>query len=419
MTEAWIMNMTQDKYNVITLLLALSLLASIASCGGDSKGKGGTQLNDIEKAAASADAAKGAIELSTAVGQAASLAEGAVPPEVFAAPGKTVSGPKTSNIGNIDPRMQSAVEQMLGMLQRPAVQGALAKAKTVPAVRSAVSATGNVTVSCDSGSYEVNASLVTGATTTTFSFTVNYANCMHLTRHETINGSLSGTFTTDSADHSRNSEILADHLSLTSYANDNMTVMSVFELNGAFIAENVNNAHGRNSARGTFTCTIPSAQGDMVTTLTLGSGQSGVTDDWTVLPAANGTAVTHTGNGAHGFSLSSPGGFLSLTITLADMTSTVFTDLEGNEDLAINGSITIAWVPDLSQWGCLNGTYTFTTIDDIHTPRFYHCPTSGTLQVNNATIEFGKPSGTQVTVTLNGISKVYANCDALGGGLCR
>lgn len=77
----------------------------------------------------------------------------------------------------------------------------------------------------------------------------------------------------------------------------------------------------------------------------------------------------------------------------------------------------------MSQYGCLNRTYVFTTAagTPLHWgPADYYCPSSGIIQVNNATIAYGTPSGNNVTVTLlpSGPSEVFSDCMSMGGGMC-
>ena len=123
-----------------------------------------------------------------------------------------------------------------------------------------------------------------------------------------------------------------------------------------------------------------------------------------------------------GLNVNAPGQSITLSITLTDLEDKYHTNSITGDDEWINGSITIGWWPDMSQWGCLNGIYTFTTtaLNPIHWAPYDYCPSSGVVQVNNAKIEFGMPSGYYVTVTLqpSGPSEVFADCYSMGGGMC-
>lgn len=74
--------------NVLIIMVLLSLVVwSIASCGGGGGGGGGTQVTATKQAAASSSAAMGSVQLSATIGQASSMASGAIPAGY--APGKT------------------------------------------------------------------------------------------------------------------------------------------------------------------------------------------------------------------------------------------------------------------------------------------------------------------------------------------
>lgn len=85
----------------------------------------------------------------------------------------------------------------------------------------------------------------------------------------------------------------------------------------------------------------------------------------------------------------------------------------------MNGSIIISWTPDLSLYGCIGGKINFATPDDL--PLHFdavlsNCPSSGTLQVNNATIVYG----TSITVTVGKDVKTFTACTDMGnGGMCQ
>ena len=106
----------------------------------------------------------------------------------------------------------------------------------------------------------------------------------------------------------------------------------------------------------------------------------------------------------------------SLAITPRNMQIKVRTNANFTIDEWLNGSIVVVF----TGVSCASGTTTFTTAEatPLHfTDEYDECPNSGTIQVNNATIMFGNP----IEVTVNGVTKQYADCwamDAAGNGMC-
>jgi hypothetical protein len=271
-----------------------------------------------------------------------------------------------------------------------------------------------------SGTYDITYTLDTTGTATTWNLNVAFHSCKE-SDGSVLAGSLAAVHTQDTASSYDRAAVTAD-LSVTAYSGATSTVVTgIAALSGTF--ESIDSSStGTNSAKGSFTWTIPGTGGNSVYAFTFGSGSTPVTDVWSRSTGTSGSTETHTGNGAYTLSLSTPSQSLGLTVALANLQDKVFTaSADSSTDEWINGAVTLTWTPDLSQWGCLAGTYTFSTATGtpVHTPHLYSCPTSGTVQVNNATIEFGKPSGTQVTVTVGTLSETFSDCNSLGGGLCN
>jgi hypothetical protein len=393
----------------------------VASCGGGGGGNGGggTTLTATQQAAASSSAAQGAVSLSSNVAGAADLAKGFIPAGY--APGKSSPGADTAAIANIDPRLKDMVDKMLVQMKRPAIKTVLSKAGTFSKTLSAV--TSNTTVSCNSGNYVVQDSMTSSGTSTTHTLTVTYNSCKDNALYDIISGSISATHTADTVAKSESATVTITNLTDTLYTTGSFTQISeIYALNGTFTSSSNNNsASGTSTALGTFMVTMVDVSGNVDMTFTFGNSGTPISDAWTMSSSGGNTTDIHTANGSYGLTISAGGQSIGLGITLAALQDKLFTNTNLDTDEWINGSITIGWTPDLSQYGCLNGTYSFTmsALTPIHTPFGSACPTSGTVRVNNAVVQLGVPAGYNVTVTLDsGPSQVFTDCMSLGGGMC-
>ena len=411
-------------YRNIAIVLSLTALTAVVvvSCGGGNGG-GGTTLTATQQAAASASAAQGAIAMSSSVAGAADMASGYIPPSY--APGKRDPKTGTAAIANIDPRLKDVVDKMLMQMQRPAIKTALSKAGTFSKALSAPTITSSATVSCYTGNYVVQDAMDSSGTSTTHTLTVTYNACKDNSSRNIINGSISATHTKDTVATSESATVTITNLTDTTYTDSTYTQASeIFALSGTFTNASTGNpsAAGTATARGTFSWTlVDPVNGNMVMAFNFGTGSTPITDTWTNAVSGPDTTEIHTANGNYGLTVSAAGQSITLSITLANLEDKYRTNLTNGDDEWINGSVTISWSPDLSQWGCLNGTYVFTTaaLTPMHWAPADYCPSSGTVQVNNAVIEFGKPSGTMVTVSLiGGPSEVFSDCEAMGGDMC-
>jgi hypothetical protein len=408
---------------LLSLLAAMILLVgTIVSCGSKNNNSGSTTAT---QAAASSSAAKGAASLSDAVGQSADIASGVIPAQY--APGMgSGSAANTDDIANVDPRLKNVVDKMVGVLQKTGTKSAKSQAASFrssafKSISSAPSGSATFTaVPCDvSGTYDVAVNLSTSGTSTTWNLDMTFHDCKDITGYDIVNGHLYAAHTKDSGSNYEHAQVTANLIDTDYDVSSNIT--GTFALNGTF--ESIKSGSvGTNSALGSFTWTDPGTNGNTVYAFSFGAGGNAITDIWSKTTGATGATTTRTGNGTYSLSITAPNGSVTLAVTLTGLEHKVLQYTVGlHTDEWLNGAVNLAWTPDLSQWGCLAGTYTFTTAANtpIHTPFGIGCPTSGTLQVNNATIEYGKPSGTQVTVTIGTLSETFANCSALGNGLCK
>ena len=403
---------------VSMLSLAVFLAATLISCSGSN---GGTSISSTSQAASSSSAAMGAIALSDTVGTAAGLADGAIPAGY--APGKR-KAVNTADIAKLDPRLKDVVDKMVAQLRKPVITDAVSKSQSLKTMNSApLSAPAPTTSPCSAGgSYTVTDSAVVSGVTTTHDLSVSFSYCRDSLDFSELNGSITATHVLDTLNNSETSNV---HANLTNIAYTDGTFTNLdgtFVLNGDFNSTNNNNASGTNFANGSFSATSPPSGTNMTAVFSF----TNVHDVWTKslgMPSSGDRTEQHTFNGSYGLSITNNATTeqIAFTVTLANLEYKDIVSLNGNEDEWLNGSVTISWSPDMSQWGCLNGTYSFTTAAGTPVQTLFPntCPSSGTVQVNNATIEYGKPSGTQVTITVNGFSEIFADCDSLGGGMCR
>lgn len=274
------------------------------------------------------------------------------------------------------------------------------------------------------GSYTISDTVST-VSGTTHVLSVSFTNCRDssvngsIVTYYDLAGSLTGTYQINN-DNSRSAVLNVD-LTTVEYSDLFTTSTGTLVLNGDFSSSSDSaGTSGTNTADGSFSVTSAPANGN----LTLAFTFTNVNDAWTKAynaPEAGDITEEHTGSGAYLLSITNNATLeqITLTVTLADLTAKkavngLFTDEW------VNGRIDIQWSDNVSAW-CVSGTYDFTT--EAATPvRTFHgsiCPASGKVQINNATIEYGKPFFPLVTFTINGISHVFANCTALGGGACR
>lgn len=400
------------------LVLSVFVFGNAVSCGGGGGGTA-TPVASSSQASSSASAAQGAVALTAAVGDAAGIAEGAVPPEGSSAPGKTGTGPSTDDIAKIDPRLQDVVDKMVGQLRKPAVQRTVAKAGGSSKLMAA-----GAPPCALGGSYTISDTVTTG-TGTTHVLTVSFTNCRDSAINDSVvtyydlAGSLTGTYQLNN-DSSR-AAALSVNLTTVEFSDALFTTSTgTLVLDGDFTsAVNGTGTNGTNTANGSFTVITGPANGNATLAFTF----TNVNDVWTRAlntPGTGDVTEQHSGNGQYLLSITNNATLeqITLTVTLTDLVHKL--TVNGSfADEWVNGRIGIQWSENLASW-CVSGNYDFITEDSTPVRTFHGspCPASGKVQINNATIEYGKPFFPLVTFTINGISQVFANCHALGGGSC-
>ncbi len=407
---------------VVSLLFLIAFfIGTVISCSGGGGG-GGTTISATSQAAASSSGAMGAVKLSSTVGASAEMASGSIPAEY--APGK-MKVLDTSDIAKLDPRLKTVVDKMMSQLQKPIVTNTMSKTRASKTSSAPLSAATTTSGGCLlGGSYTITVDSITSLETTTNTLDITFTNCKDYdsatATHSNLYGSLTGThaFNVSTGYGSAN---LGVNLTDTSYPTESYTAGSetnVYAMNGVFNSVDNNGASGTNSALGSFSWTLKDpVNGDTVMSFSFGSGAAPVTDVWTSsTDISNNKTDINTGNGAYTLGIAGPNGSLTYSVTLSGLEYKLLTYAGGGSDEWINGSVSIAWTPDLSQWGCLNGTYAFTTAvgTPVHTPLLSNCPTSGTVQVNNATIQYNTDQ--TVTVSVGTLTETFSDCDSLGGG---
>jgi hypothetical protein len=175
---------------------------------------------------------------------------------------------------------------------------------------------------------------------------------------------------------------------------------------------------GRNSASGSF------SEKDWAKNETGTFYFTNLVGDWTWEDASGVKTTANTANGNFGLLfVPDSGQSLKLNIGLTNLINKVQKNLDTSWDQWVNGSVTISWTPDLSAFGCKSGRVTFTTADA--TPLHFAapdstCPSSGTLQINNATIVYyGAEDPGNILITVGTGTASVPDCTWLQGGICN
>lgn len=412
------------RYGVIALtaVLVLGLAVYFAACSGGGGGDSGqphVNFSTASQAAAGAASVSGAMSLTSVIGEVANIAGGAVPPPGSYAPSLRAKTADTSAIANIDPRLKDAVDKMVAALKSPTIQKTIAKASSFKATSSLASAPSiSAYVGCGGGGYFT----VVGSDTSSpgvydqFAIDVVYSDCIESTGTGTDYQITSGSI---HADHYKmldntasNDNLAANALTVKSYVTGTLTETDA--INGAFtsvysLGTNSVETHS-DSVNASFSVTFPN---NTMFSLSMNNlsrvevdtpGTSYNTEDDTT----NGSIVFDIGN--------STGSIFAVTLAFTRLNDKYQYNLDGSTDEWINGTISFTWTPSRGD-NCMPGAITLATIAPIHFV-VGACPTSGTITANNATIEFGNPSGYQVTVTAGGDSRVFPSCNFEGADTC-
>jgi len=391
------------------IFIALSLALVFAACGGGGD-SGPTNFSNADQASAASTSVEGARALTDMMGQVSSIAMQNVPAGYAPQRQRELT---TDKIANIDPRLKDMVDKMIAHVQLPTIQSSISQANSL-----AVSRATTVTVVSDcpgGGTYSI-AGLDSSVVNSFNEFTIDitYTACKDRTgtTYNEISGSMHLYHKVMLDLSSEIADVTLDKLAIAGYENGQEMNRAV--LDGVFNNTD-NGSNGSSSASGYFE--LISNQQDMKGKYTF----SNVANSWSVLTDATGTTEEASTGGTMSLSLAqiSTSNSQALTISVNNLTEKEFTSITGDKDEWINGTISVDFSPNVS--GCFEGRFVIATAetDPVHTPYGSYCPTAGTVSINNATIEFGKPSGIMVTVTVNDVTTELNSCDQLGsGGMC-
>ena len=416
-------------YLVLTTVVFLAV-SLVVSCGSKNDKNGSTTVTytSSEQAAKSTSSANAAVDLSQSMNSAAADLTSSSPDNTYKTPGIN-SSTDTSSLSAIDPQLQVFADGMLGQMKSAAVTNTISKARAMRSagLASAPSPTHvTITGTCSGGTGTFTITGTDTSTVTYKEYTIDIVleTCSDSTNtvHSVSNGSIH-VYDKEMLDNSSSNRVANIHLTALDY--DGATLKKTKIANGDFTANESGTStsrSGSNSANGSYSEIVPgSGGGNQVGTFYF----TNLGDQWTWDIVSNVKTVTNTMNGSFGYSIVSPTGSLKLDIALTNLQDKVrynnyLDPLFGSRDRWINGSITITWSPDLSLYGCIGGTITYTTA--VATPLHYvtslaadKCPASGTLVINNATIVYGNP----IVVTVGNDQKTFATCSQMdNNGLC-
>jgi hypothetical protein len=424
--------MYMAKRRGILLLMSLSAIAVIivslvAACGSKSD-KSNTNASvsytSTDQAAKSSSSANAAVDLSQSMNDAAAGLGANSNPTPYNAPGIN-SNADTSSLSAIDPQLKSLADGMIGQMKSTVVVDTVARARAMRSAHlaSAPSAT-SLTISgyCVDG---VGTFKITGSDSSTVTYkeyTVDIVLNACPDSTTSIHSVSTGTIHVYEKELNDNSSVNRHAtIDLTALDYNSAVLTKTKKAKGDFNADesgSLTSRTGTNSANGSYSETVPVSGGEQVGTFYFTS----LSGAWTWDLASNVKTVSNTLNGSFGYSIVSPTGSLKLDIALANLQDKVrhndIGSLLGSRDRWINGSITITWTPDLSVYGCIGGTITFTTAQA--TPLHYsipasNCPASGTLVINNATIIYGNP----IVIKVGNDQKTFNSCAEMDhDGLC-
>jgi hypothetical protein len=408
---------------VSLLSLILFMVTTVVSCGGGSSsspvstgGVATVTYTNADQAASGGASAKASVDLSNSMSTAAAGLTSSSNPSGYA-PGKGPAPVDTTSIASLDPRLKSLVDGMLSRMQSAAVKSAVANANQKAGMAPGTPGTVTISGTCSGGTGTYS---VTGNDTSTVDYK-EYTVDISLTSCQDVAGTdysqLTGTIhvydkeMTDLSSIVRNASV---NLTAKKYVANALSKTDV--LNGTFDKNDsaiLSGRSGMDIANGSFSETDASS-GDVGTFYF-----TNLTNNWSWVSASGVTTRVDTVNGSFGFNATSPGGSITLNIALSNLQNKMRLNLNGSRDQWVNGSIIITWTPDLSLYGCIGGKINFTTPDaaPLHFDTVLStCPSSGTLQVNNATIVYGTP----ITVTVGTDVKTFNACTDMGnGGMCQ
>jgi hypothetical protein len=405
---------------VIGLMVSLGFMLPACSSGGGGGG-GGTPLvtyGTTTQAAASTSSSMNSMSvMSDQLNAGVNMGLNNIPAGYAA---KLAQRYGTGKAGAFDPNLKMMMDKAISLSKSPMIQKAKKKAASLAAAR--VTSV-NDPLPCDSGSGSITGSFnYDGNNVYTSTYTITFNNCGDSSFYTVLNGTLGYSETSSTSVYEGR---VNANLTMKQYDATFATLQYQLDLDGSFA--NIDHiTSGTLTANGAYVFT----SGATTTTYAF----TNLRDDWTYMLDTTVTPNTETWNdvvsGTFSIAIASSGTTnfqftlgVSLTDKWMDMNdSPTWTSKEW-----INGTVTVSWVPDLSAYGCLPGSVVFTTLESdplvINSLNSFTCPVSGTLTVNNATVEFGTSSttGSGIDVTVNGTTTNYASCIELemaGGGSC-
>jgi len=333
----------------------------------------------------------------------------------------------TGAISKVDPTLAMMVSEMQRLAASPTVQKAVQKVRALKAASLATPVDTTMTLEfCSNADGQVKIAGLNnfdevGNPTLTSDYTIDFTNCkddIFLTR-------LGGTLHIEDASSTDNAgvktSLLATNLTMeqfTTVAYDVMAKKSV--LNGPFIRNDQVNFID-DEASGSFVVTTPAgALPEKVVTY----AYTGLHVETTHTDNPNGTdSIAATTKGT--FKLTTTTGGvktfdLNFAMDLAEQRIQL-NDAAGTETSQLSGAIDITYASELEALGCQTGKVVITTT----TPREFTtaggaCPHKGTVNLNNATINYDPGQPIRVTIG-GGTPQSFADCAALdaAGGSCK
>jgi hypothetical protein len=338
----------------------------------------------------------------------------------------------TDAIAKVDPTLAMMVTEMQRLAASPTVQSAVKKAR---ALNTALATAVSTTLTTDFCSVDADGTVGTvhmegqnnfdeaANPSLASDYTIVFTNCkddIFLTR---LNGTLKIEDASSVDNAGVKSSLLATDLTMeqfTSIAYDVMTTKSV--LNGAFVKNDQVNLVD-DEGGGTFVVTTPAGGlPEKVVTYTYDGlhVESRHTDNGdgtdTILATTKGSfKLTSTSGGVKTFEL-------NFAMDLADQILEL-NDAAGTKRSLLSGAIDILYAPEMASLGCQTGKVTISTASNE--PREFTnaggaCPQSGTVTLNNATINYDPGQPIRVSIG-GGTPQTFANCAALdaAGGSCK
>jgi hypothetical protein len=412
----------------LVLMLVLSTAVILANCGGGGGGGAPAPVTfSAPSQAAGANATANSAVAMTDTQFALAMDMGLSSLPAGYAPRLARKMSRAGDAGSLDPKLKKALDSMAKFSQAPALRSAVKKAKSFSSLKKTTSV--NDTVTCDSGNMVItgtNNSDELNATSDIANYTITFNNCRDNFFYAELSGTLQVSDISSRTTLAFDSSLTANLTEKMYSSSTDITADETFTLSGTFRGIDQLTS-GSITANGSFVMTFPAQGGFPETVMTYAFNN--ISDTWTSADNADGSVtevddlsgtftmtLAITGEGTYQFSLG-----LSLTDEWQYMN-----DVAGTEKNWMDGTVTMSWAPDMTAYGCLAGALNISTLETDPIAYTYaggFCPVSGTLSINNATIEFGSTSGTSTDILVsvnNGTPQVYSSCSSLdlAGSMC-